>query len=107
MSYADVLSSKGFAKDEKAAEVLHADANDPNTGEGSLGHNGDYTVHEVWRKDGVTAVLEQNTAPEDLGGGMTALVTHPKVLIVEGPNGRCPVQLHDLDVLDDVLEAVA
>jgi hypothetical protein len=106
-SYEDVLTGAGFTEDADMASKLQEWANHPETGEGSMSDNGAYEIQKAWTKGDATVVLEQNTAPDDLGDGMTAVVTHPPVLVVDSPKFRVSVRPSDTDALKDVLGHLA
>lgn len=82
-AYEDVLAELGYEASEDLATAIKSNADDPETGEGSLSHNGEYKVEGAWKKGNVTVHLERNTAPEDQGDDMTAVVTHPPLLVVK------------------------
>lgn len=90
----DKLTSLGFTADDKAkqAAIDNADAQE-------LSHNGDYTVHDVFTKGDVVITVEQNQAPEDLGG-LTAVVTHPPVAVIASPKGRVAFNPADVDLAE-------
>lgn len=106
--YETALSELGFAADDTLKTKLQEWADHPETGGGDMSHNGAYKLLAAYSKGNVIVVAEQNTAPEDMGDGETsAVVTYPKLLIVEGPNGRCAVRPADVEALKAVIEALS
>lgn len=102
-----ILKELGFTADADLAAQLQDDANDPSTGDGSLSHNGDYKVLNAWTKGELRVHLERNTAPEDAGDDMTAVVTHPPLLVVErGDQRLVVVSPRDTDALRAVLTEI-
>jgi len=103
MDLATKLQALGFAPDSATkaylAEVSHAL---------DLSHNGPHVVQEVFTKSvssgTITVTIEQNTSPDDLGGGMTAVVTHPPVAIIDGPKGyRVAFNPVDVDLAEHLV----
>lgn len=82
MALNETLEQLGFTRDENVRDqilVLSLEAD--------LSHNGEYSVGDVFVRGECVVVVEQNQAPEDLGG-MKAVVTHPPLAIIESPKGR-------------------
>lgn len=92
MALADTLTALGFTADAQAKAVAEENAEAQ-----GLSTNGDYTVHDVYTKGDVVVTVEQNQAPEDLGG-LSALVTHPPVAVVASPKGRVAFNPADVDL---------
>lgn len=106
--YENVLTQAGFQSDEATAKAIQDHAEDENTGDGSLAHNGDYKVLGAWTKGDYRVHLERNTAPEDAGDGMTAVVTHPPLLVIDKGDTRIvAVNPKDTEALRAVLSDLA
>lgn len=88
------LELAGFTQDDdlKTAHEEQADKN-------GMHEAGPYVVHGVWKKGLVTLVFEQNTSAEDLGGGMNAVIQHPVVCVVSGPNGKAACNPDDTELI--------
>lgn len=97
-----LLLSYGFVEDAEAKDVA-----EQNAAALGLSSNGTYTVHHVFTKGDVLVTIEQNQAAEDMGNGMSAMVTHPPVAVATGPKGRCSFNLEDRDAAKAVLEWLA
>lgn len=95
---ADKLIELGFTADAEAKGVAEA-----NAVEHGMHENGPYVVHHVFTKGDVVVTIEQNTAPEDLGG-MTAVVTHPPCAIIASPKGRVAFNPDDTDLAAALLD---
>lgn len=95
----DALTSAGFAEDAELKTATEASAE-----KNGLSASGDYVVLSAWKKGLVTLLFEQNTAPEDLGSGLTATVTHPAVCIVSSPRGRIACNAGDTELILNVAE---
>jgi len=78
----EALTGLGFKPDEATQKYLEGLAEDA-----KMHDNGPYQVRAVYVKGDVTVTIEQNTAPDDLGDGMSAVVSHPPCGIIDGPNG--------------------
>lgn len=103
-THEDILTKLGYEANAGAQAAKQADADDPATGDGSLSHNGKYEVLGFWSKGDVEVHLERNTAPEDVGDGMSAVVTHPPLLVVEKAGARLvAVSPRDPEALEAVL----
>lgn len=102
-AYESVLTEAGFTQDGQLATDLQAHADDPTTGDGSLSHNGEYKVLSAWKKGDCSVHLERNTAPEETGDDMTAIVTHPPLLVIEKGDVRVAVSPRDPEALEAVL----
>lgn len=78
----DKLIELGFKADKQAKQVAvdNADAQ-------GMSANGSYDIHDVFIKGNTVVTVEQNQAPEDLGG-LSAVVTHPAVAVIASPQGR-------------------
>ena len=101
-TYKDVLANLGFQSDENRRAALQTHAENPETDGGNLSHNGDYKVLGTWTKDDIVVHMEQNTAPDQIGE-LSAIVTHPPLLVVEGPKGRAAVRPGDVEALEQVI----
>lgn len=100
----EIFEKLGFTADDVLKEAIKTDADDPTTGEGSLSHNGEYQVLGAWTKSDVQVHLERNTAPEDQGEDMTAVVTHPPVFVVSKAGKRVAAAMQrDPEALEAVL----
>lgn len=94
MDFTNVLTELGWTQDGQSKQV--AEENAQATG---LNNNGPYVVRDVWVKDDRMITVECNTAPEDLGGGMTAVITHPPVAVLAGPGMRVAFNPDDLELV--------
>lgn len=94
---ADKLHELGFKADSKAKQAALAEAEAQ-----GLSANGSYDVHAVYVKDGITVTVEQNQAPEDVGG-LSAVITHPPVAIMESPKGRVAFNPQHLELVDTLI----
>jgi hypothetical protein len=96
------LEKAGFKHDDelKSAHEEQADKN-------SMHETGPYVVHGVWRKGLVSVLFEQNTAAEEMGGGMKAVIQHPAVCVVSGPKGRAACNPDDTELLLLLVEELA
>lgn len=100
----DVLAKLGFEPDAELASFVQGYADDPNTDDGSLSHNGEFKVLGAWKKGDVWLHLERNTAPEPGDDDMETVVTHPPVLVVcKGDKRICVVRQRDPEALEAVL----
>lgn len=88
------IEADGFKHDDemKSAHVANAEKN-------KMSDSGPYVVDGVWRKGIVTLLFEQNTCPEHMGGGMSAIISHPAVCVVSGPNGKAACSADDTDLI--------
>lgn len=93
MALAETLLDLGFTRDEasKSAAEANAEAN-------GMSSNGAYVVQDVFVRGEVVVTVEQNQAPEDFGGGMSAIVTHPPLAIIASPKGRVAFNPEDLEL---------
>lgn len=94
---ADKLSELGFKADSKAKQAALTDAEAQ-----GLSVNGSYDVHAVYAKDGITVTVEQNQATEDIGG-LSAVVTHPPVAVMESPKGRVAFNPNDVELVETLV----
>lgn len=96
------LEKVGFKRDDdlKSAHEVHADEN-------GMHATGRYVVDSVWKKGLVTVLFEQNTAAEDLGGGMAAVIQHPSVCIVSGPKGKAACNPEDTELILTLIQELA
>lgn len=99
---ADTLVDLGFSPDEATKSYLEQVAVDKD-----LSSKGPYVVQSVFSRNGVTVTIEQNTSPEDLGGGMSAVVTHPPCAIIDSPKGRVAFNPTDVDLAVALLNDLA
>lgn len=99
---ADTLVDLGFKPDAATKAYLTELAHGA-----KLSHNGTYTVHEVFTRGDVTVTVEQNVSPEDLGSGMSAVVTHPQCAIIDSPKGRVAFSPTDVDLAVTLLNDLA
>lgn len=88
------LEDSGFVHDDDMKSA-HTD----NATKNGMSDFGPYVVHGVWRKGLVTVLCEQNTAPEPMGGGMSAIISHPAVCVVSGPNGKAACNAEDTELI--------
>jgi hypothetical protein len=97
-----VLEKAGFKHDDelKSGHEEQAEKND-------MHQSGPYVVHGVWKKGLVTVLLEQNTAAEPMGGGMSAIIQHPPVAVISGPQGRGSCNPDDVEALRHLLDVVS
>lgn len=93
------LESAGFTQDE-ALKSAHEEQADKN----SMHDAGPYVVHGVWTKGLVTLLFEQNTAAEDMGGGMKAVIQHPSVCVATGPKGKAACNPDDTELILRLVE---
>ena len=110
MTIQDTMSSLGFKADTKLATRLLDDAANPEVGGADMSEHGPYKVHNAWTKGDVKVWLEQNTAPdthEPDEDEAVAVVTHPRVLIVESPKGRVAVKPSEAATIADVVDALS
>lgn len=98
----DALKAAGFKDDAK----LHA-AHEEQATENKMHDGGPYVVHGVMKKGSVTVLFEQNTAPEEIGGGMKAVISHPAVCVVSGPNGRAACNPDDTELILHLAEQLS
>lgn len=96
------LEAVGFAPHEDAAEYFRAISH-----ELGMQDNGPYEVLACWTRGQTVVLVEQNTAPDDLGGGMTAVITHPPVAVIEGPRGRVAASPLDVALVVDQAKEVS
>lgn len=99
---ADTLADLGFAADDAAKGYLEGVATDL-----KLSDSGPYVVHSVFTRGDVTVTIEQNTNPEDMGGGMTAVVSHPPCAVIDSPKGRVAFNPNDVDLAVALLNDLA
>lgn len=97
MSWTTTMTELGFVIDESAAAVAQAAADSAGLSEG-----GTYRVQQVWRRLDVTVTVEQNQAPETVGG-MQALITHPPVAVIDSPAGRYAFNPEDTELARNLL----
>jgi hypothetical protein len=98
---ANKLDALGFTEDAAGKgyfEGLAADA--------GMHDNGPYVVHHVFTKGDVVVVIEQNTAPEDMGG-MSAIVSHPACAIIESPKGRVAFNPDDVELAGNLVDELS
>jgi hypothetical protein len=93
----DKLTSLGFTDDAKAKQAAEDNAQAQD-----LSANGEYIVEGVFTKDDVVVTVEQNQAPEDLGG-LTAVVTHPPVAVIASPKGRIAFNPEDAELAETLV----
>lgn len=86
------LKAVGFTDDQAGlqAAVQNAEAQ-------GLSLNGRYEVHSVLTKGDVIVTVEQNEAPENIGG-LDAVVTHPACAVVASPKGRVAFNPEDISL---------
>lgn len=94
----DALKKAGFVED-RAMKTSTEDAAEKN----GLNVGGAYVVLGAWKRAQVTLLFEQNTAPEPVGTGLTATVTHPAVCIVSSPRGRVTCNAEDTELILNVV----
>lgn len=94
MALADALINRGFINDTALQSGLTQIAADL-----GMGENGSYKVLACYSKGDVSVTVEQNQSPEVLGGGMSAVVTHPPLAIVVGPKGRIAANPDDIELV--------
>jgi hypothetical protein len=99
---ADTLVDLGFTADDSTKNYLEHVAHDK-----KLTDSGPYVVQQVFSRAGVTVTIEQNTCPEDMGGGMTAVVSHPPCAIIDSPKGRVAFNPTDIDLAVTLLNDLA
>lgn len=99
---ADTLVDLGFTADDVTKGYLERVAHDK-----KLSDSGPYVVNSVFTRNGVTVTIEQNTSPEDFGGGMSAVVTHPPCAIIDSPKGRVAFNPKDVDLAVALLNDLA
>lgn len=99
---ADTLVDLGFTADTATKAYLEAVATDK-----KLSDSGPYVVQSVFTRNGVTVTIEQNTNPEDLGGGMSAVVTHPPCAIIDSAKGRVAFNPTNVDLAVTLLNDLA
>lgn len=87
-----VLTELGFSNDPSDAAALESEKHESGANTG-----GAYSVIACMKKGDVTVHVEQNQASEDIGG-MSAVVTHPAVALIESPKGRCAFNPNDLEL---------
>lgn len=95
---ATTLVGLGFVDDKAQAQSDEAAA----IAEGA-GNGGEFSVDNVFTKNNVKVTVQQNSATEDVGG-LSAVVTHPPVAVVESPKGRVAFNPSDV-ALAEVLIA--
>lgn len=89
----DLLTESGFSTSPEVREWVKREAD-------VLGMNdgGPYVAHEVYVKGDWSVTLEQTSAPSgDL------VITYPKVLVIDSPNGRVAVNPNDLDLVAELI----
>lgn len=92
------LADLGFTEDSDHKEAIEKVATD-----NGLSDNGPYVVHGAWSKGDIKIHLEQNTAP-DTDGELSALVSHPPLLVVEKGDKRLfALSPRDVESLKDIL----
>lgn len=92
------LEDAGFKHDDESKDA-HVELAD----RVNMHESGPYVVHGVWKKGLVTVKIEQNTAAEPMGGGLSAVIQHPPVALVSGPNGTVACNPDDIELaLDEV-----
>lgn len=95
----DVLAELGFTSDDEKKASYQEAFEKAGTSE-----NGAHVVHGVWTKGDISLHLERNTAPEDTGDDMTAVVTHPPVFVIsKGGKRVVTVMQRDPEALKAVL----
>lgn len=82
------LQDAGFVSDEELRAALEARA--------GLSDNGPHVVLHALKRGNVSAWIEQNSVRE--GGAFGPMITHPAVLVLDGPNGRVACSPEDLDL---------
>lgn len=99
MALADTLLGLGFSRDadSKRAAESNAEAN-------GMSRNGPYTVQDVFVRGDVVITVEQNQSPEDFGGGMTAVITHPPLAIIASPKGRVAFNPQDVPLAQSLVD---
>lgn len=97
----DKLVELGFTEDKDAHK-----AQEQNAAALGMSDNGDYTVHHVLTKDDVIVHVEQNVAPEDLGG-LTAVVTHPAVAVIASPKGRVAFNPEHTEIVEHLVNELS
>lgn len=95
---ATTLVGLGFTDDPTQAQADQAAAIEAGAGSG-----GEFSVNHVFTKNQIKVTVEQNSATEDVGG-LSAVVTHPPVAVIESPNGRVAFNPSDV-ALAEVLIA--
>ncbi len=109
MAIEQTMTDLGFTVDNKLAKTLVADATNPDLGGGDMSASGPYVVHQAWTKGEVRAWLEQNTSPDshDVGEDeVSAILSHPRVLVVESPKGQVAVKPSETATIADVVSAL-
>lgn len=96
------LELEGFVEDDTLASARAEKASQDN-----MHQTGPYVIHGVWRKGAVTLVFEQNTAAEEMGGGMSAVIQHPAVCVVSGPKGSAACNPADVKLILALAEELA
>lgn len=98
MDLAEKLIELGFARDEdsKAAAIANAEAHD-------LSANGRYEIQDVFVRDDVVITVEQNRAPENLGG-MQAVLTYPATAVIASPKGRVAFNPTDVALAEALVD---
>lgn len=91
------LESLGFTEDQVSLDAAKANAEAQ-----GMSHNGPYAPLLAMVNGDVLVVVEQNTAREDMNG-MTALVEHPPVVVINGPKGRVAANPADLELVSALI----
>jgi len=101
MALADTLVTLGFLEDDDAKNYFAGLASDA-----KMHDNGPYDVRQVFTKGDVVVLVEQNTAPEDMGG-MSAVVSHPACAIIESPKGRVAFNPEDVELAENLVNELS
>lgn len=102
MALADTLKRLGFIEDERGRAAAETNAETA-----GVNDNGTYTVQAVYVRDNIVVTVEQNQAPEQLGDGMTAVVTHPPLAVIASPKGRVAFNPADTELAGSLVEQLA
>lgn len=92
----------GFTHDDELKSAHEAQAN-----KHKMHDSGPYVVHGVWRRGLVNLIVEQNTAVEEISGGLTAAIQHPTVCVVVGPGGRAACNVADTALILQLAEELS
>lgn len=110
MSVEQTMTELGFSADSKLSKAIVGQATDPEVGGGDMSASGPYVVHAAWTKGDVKAWLEQNTSPDNHDAGedeVSAILTHPRCLVIESPKGRVSVRPSEADTIASVVAALS
>lgn len=95
------LKEQGFEEDAAGRQAAQQNAEAQ-----GMGANGEYTVLDVLTRGEVVVTIEQNQAPEDVGG-LTAVVTHPPLAIVASPKGRVAANPEDVTLVAALVDQLS